>query len=55
MILTGYGTGYKEVPISEQARKTLRPGSNVLAVSCRQTGGGQYIDAGLVIVEETDK
>jgi hypothetical protein len=46
--LTGYTTGYKEVPISEAARKTLRSGANVLAVSCKQTGGGQYIDVGLV-------
>jgi hypothetical protein len=46
--LTGYTTAYKEVPISEEARKTLRPGVNGLAVSCRQTTGGQYIDVRLV-------
>ena len=46
--LAGYTTGYKEVTISEEAKKTLRRGGNVLAVSCKQTGGGQYIDVGLV-------
>jgi len=41
-------TGYQEFAISAEARKTLRPGSHVLAVTCRDSGGGCYIDVGLV-------
>src|SRR5262249_6501137 len=49
--LTGHSTGYKDVPTTEESRKTLRPGPNVLAVTCTDTGGGQYIDVGLIEVK----
>jgi hypothetical protein len=51
--LTGYTVGYGAFPIREAARAAMRPGRNVFAVHCKQTGGGQYIDVGLVdVVEE---
>jgi len=45
---SGYTTGYRVVPLSAQAAALLRPGENTIAVRCRQTGGGQYIDLGLI-------
>lgn len=49
---TGYTTQYIEVPLDEAARKLLKSSTNTLAVHCKQTGGGQYIDVGLVDVKE---
>lgn len=46
--LRGYVTDYFELPLRPSAVATLRPGRNLLAVHCRQTVGGQYIDVGLV-------
>lgn len=46
--VTNCTPGYQEFSISEEARKTLRPGSNVLAVTCRDNGRGRTIDVGLV-------
>lgn len=48
--LKGYTTGYSIVPLSEVAAKLLKPGKNTIAIHCHQTGGGQYIDCGLVDV-----
>ncbi|MCW5555823.1 MAG: DUF4965 domain-containing protein [Verrucomicrobiae bacterium] len=48
---SGYVTGYDAFPLNEAGNAALKPGRNVIAVHCRQTGGGQYIDLGLVVVE----
>jgi hypothetical protein len=50
--VTGYTTDYVEVPLTDAGRKALKAGNNVIAIHCHQTGGGQYIDAGLVEVVE---
>ncbi len=43
----GYLTSYERFPMAKAARETLRQGINTMAIHCRQTSGGQYIDAGL--------
>ena len=46
--VSGYVADYDSAPIKTKARALLKPGNHVLAVHCKQTGGGQYIDVGLV-------
>jgi hypothetical protein len=48
--LGGHTMGYDEIILDEKARSALRKGENRIAVYCRQTRGGQYIDLGLVEV-----
>jgi hypothetical protein len=49
---TGYTTSYDEFPLSASAKAALKPGKNLVAVHCAQTGGGQYVDLGFVDVQK---
>lgn len=52
---TGYVTDYREVALTPAAILAFNNGgSNTLALHCRQTGGGQYVDAGLRTVAAAD-
>jgi beta-galactosidase/beta-glucuronidase len=46
--LLGYTMQPVVIPIFPEARATLRPGQNTIAIHCTRLEGGQYIDAGLV-------
>jgi hypothetical protein len=46
---SGYRTDYRSFPAQGVSLdEALRPGKNVVALHCRQTVGGQFIDFGLV-------
>ncbi len=45
---TGYTGNYMLVALGEKERKLLKSGANTVAVHCRQTQGGQYIDVGFM-------
>ena len=47
----GYTTKYTVIPLGAKAKSLLVSGENTLAVHCRQTVGGQFIDVHVVDVE----
>lgn len=50
--LSGYTTSYILVEISSEALAAIKPGQpNTIAVSCKQTTGGQYIDLGFYKID----
>ena len=48
----GYTTAYALTPLDGRIRELWSPGPHTLAVHCHQTGGGQFIDLGIVEVRE---
>jgi hypothetical protein len=47
----GFISGYDVFPLTPAGRAALKPGKNLIAVHCHQTTGGQYVDLGLVRVQ----
>lgn len=45
--LRGFTSDYETVPL-RLSQSLLKPGKNLIAIHCRQTSGGQFIDAGIV-------
>ena len=52
--VSGYVSDYEAVRIKTKGRETLKPGKHIMAVHCKQTGGGQYIDVGLVDLQVSE-
>ncbi len=52
MTLDGYTTSYIAKSIPPSSRKILSKGKHTLAIHCKQTAGGQYIDAGIVRISK---
>ncbi len=49
--LKGHTTNYVLVPLQKSETKHFKKGTNLLAIHCKQTKGGQYIDAGFMVAK----
>ncbi len=52
ILFPGYTVDYQIVPLSKKQQEALVVGKNTIAVYCRNQGGGQFIDVGLVYAKE---
>ena len=43
----GFNAAYESFDMLPEAQAALKPGKNVMAAHCHQTGGGQYLDVGI--------
>jgi Glycosyl hydrolases family 2, sugar binding domain/Glycosyl hydrolases family 2/Glycosyl hydrolases family 2, TIM barrel domain len=50
--MKGHTRHYRPVLLEEHASSLLHAGKNTLAVYCRNSSGGQYVDVGLSVVSE---
>ena len=48
--LQGYTNNYVPIILKDDAKAAFKTGKNVIAISCKQTMGGQYIDAGISVI-----
>jgi hypothetical protein len=51
----GFVTGYDAVPLTAPGKAALHAGRNVIAIHCHQTSGGQYVDFGMVDVQNSSE
>ncbi len=52
---SGYTSSYENFELTPAGKAALKPGKNIVAIHCHQTGGGQYVDMGFVKIEPASK
>ncbi len=50
----GFTASYEPIPLQPAGLAAIKSGTNLIAIHCHQTTGGQYIDAGFVEVENSE-
>ena len=48
--LAGYTSNYTSIILDDEAKAAFRAGENTIAIHCKQSEGGQFIDAGISIL-----